>query len=51
MMEEASPPETSVNFFQTLRHNTSEGSRFHTRRYDNLKSEKWLFNLSTFTQF
>jgi hypothetical protein len=41
MMEAARTSETSVNFYQTTRHNTPEdGSHLHTRRRENLKSHK-----------
>jgi hypothetical protein len=39
MMEVASTSETSVNFYQTTRHNNPEGSHLHTRRRENLKSD------------
>jgi predicted AlkP superfamily pyrophosphatase or phosphodiesterase len=34
----ASTSETSVNFYQTTRHNP-EDSHFHTRRHENLKTD------------
>jgi hypothetical protein len=37
-MEEASISETSVNFYQTTRHNNPEHSHLHNRRRENLKS-------------
>jgi hypothetical protein len=38
MMEAANTSETSVNFYQTTRHNIPEDSHLHTRRRENLKS-------------
>jgi hypothetical protein len=38
MMEASSISETSVNFYQTTRHNNSEISKLRTRRLENLKS-------------
>jgi hypothetical protein len=40
MMEAASTSETSVKFYQTTRRNNSEDSHLHTRRRENLKSQK-----------
>jgi hypothetical protein len=40
MMEAASTSETSVNFHQTTRRNNPEDSHLHTRRRENLKSDK-----------
>jgi hypothetical protein len=37
MMEEVSISETSVNFYQTTRHNNQEDSHLHIRRRENLK--------------
>jgi hypothetical protein len=52
-MEEASTPETSVKFYQTSRHNISEGSHLQTRCRENLKSQivNWfkLIGLCLFT--
>jgi hypothetical protein len=36
-MEAASTSETSVNFYQTTRHNNPEDNHLHTRRSENLK--------------
>jgi hypothetical protein len=38
MIEAANTSETSVNFYQTSRHNNPEYSILHTRRRENLKS-------------
>jgi hypothetical protein len=38
MVEAASTSETSVNFYQTTRRTTPEGSHLHTHRRENLKS-------------
>jgi hypothetical protein len=38
MIEAAKTSETSVNFYQTARHNDPEDSHLHTRRRKNLKS-------------
>jgi hypothetical protein len=38
IMEAASTPETSINFHQSSRCNTSEDSYVYTRRHENLKS-------------
>jgi hypothetical protein len=38
MMEAASTPETSVNFYQTTRRKSPEDSPLHTCRRENLKS-------------
>jgi hypothetical protein len=38
IMEAISSYETSVNIYQTSRHNIPEDCRLHTRRRDNLKS-------------
>jgi hypothetical protein len=38
MLEAASTPETSVNFYQTTRRNNPEDSHLHARRRENLKS-------------
>jgi hypothetical protein len=40
MMEATSTSETSVNFYQTTRHNSPEDSHLHTRRRENLKPHK-----------
>jgi hypothetical protein len=37
IMEAASTPKTSVNFYQTIRRNNPEDSHLHTRRRENLK--------------
>jgi hypothetical protein len=39
-MEEAGTPETSVNFYQTTRHNNAEDSHLHTVGREKLKSHK-----------
>jgi hypothetical protein len=39
-MEAISTYETSVNFYQTTRRNIPEDSHLHTRRRENLKSNK-----------
>jgi hypothetical protein len=46
MMEAESASEMSVNFYQTTRHNTPEGSHVHTPRRENLKSD-WLTDWPT----
>jgi hypothetical protein len=38
MMEAVSSSETSVNIYQTTRHNIPEDSHLHIRRRENLKS-------------
>jgi hypothetical protein len=38
IMESASTSETSLNFYQTTRHNIPEDSHLHTRSCENLKS-------------
>jgi hypothetical protein len=48
MMEEASTPETSVNFYQTTRRNNPEDSHLRTRRRENLKSRSVVFSLFIF---
>jgi hypothetical protein len=40
MMEAAGTSETLVNFYQTTRRNNPEDIYFHTRRRENLKSDK-----------
>jgi hypothetical protein len=40
MIEAASISETSANFYQTTRRNNPENSHLHTRRRENLKSNK-----------
>jgi hypothetical protein len=40
MMETASTSETLVNFYQTTRRNDPEDSHLHTRRCENLKSDR-----------
>jgi hypothetical protein len=40
MMEAASTSETSVNFYQSKRHNIPQDSHLHARRRENLKSYK-----------
>jgi hypothetical protein len=40
MMAAASTSETLVNFYQTTRRNNTEDSYLHTRRRENLKSQK-----------
>jgi hypothetical protein len=40
MMEAANTSETSVNFYQTTRHNNPEESHLHTRCRENIKSHK-----------
>jgi hypothetical protein len=42
MMEAASTSETSANFYHTTKHNNQEDSHFHTRRHENLKSQRGL---------
>jgi hypothetical protein len=41
-MEAASTSKTSVNFYQTARHNNPEVSHPHTRRRENLKSHSFV---------
>jgi hypothetical protein len=38
MMEAVTTFETSVNFYQTTRHNVPEDSHLHIRRHENLKA-------------
>jgi hypothetical protein len=45
MMEAASTPETSVNFYQTTQRNNPEDSHFHTRCHENLKSHQFTYLL------
>jgi hypothetical protein len=44
MMVAASTSETSVNFYQTTRHNNSEDIHLHTCRHVNLKSHNITLN-------
>jgi hypothetical protein len=39
MMEAACTSETSVNFYQTTRHNTPDDNHLHTLRHEKLKSQ------------
>jgi hypothetical protein len=43
MMEAVRTFETSVNFYETTRRNIPEGCRLHTRRRENLKSDRLIF--------
>jgi hypothetical protein len=43
MMEASRTSETSVNFYQTTRHNIPEDSHLHTRRHADLKSQTLKF--------
>jgi hypothetical protein len=40
VMEAASAYETPVSFYQSTRHNNPEDSDIHTRRRENLKSDR-----------
>jgi hypothetical protein len=46
MIEAASAPETSVNFYQTTRRNIPQESHLHTFRRENLKSHTVITSLN-----
>jgi hypothetical protein len=51
IMKEASTSETSVNFYQTTRHNNPQDSHLHPRRRENLKCHLVTIVLQLFLTF
>jgi hypothetical protein len=49
MMEAASTSETLVNFYQTIRRHNPGDSHLHTRRRENLKSQRAIISLRIIT--